>query len=110
MPEVIVKARIEPELKESASLVFKKMGISMSDAIRLFLANVALERALPFALKAPNEFAFGEDDVRNKKIVMVKKLLASAAAMEDSDELTSADWEELANLRSLTNLTRKIEL
>ena len=55
MADVVVKARIEPELKENASLVLKKMGISMSDAIRLFLSNVAAEKALPFTVKVPNE-------------------------------------------------------
>ena len=55
MADVIVKARIEPELKENASLVLKKIGISMSDAIRLFLSNVASEKALPFVVKVPNE-------------------------------------------------------
>ena len=50
----IVRARIEPELKEQATAVLTKMGLSMSDAIRLMLVRVATEKALPFEVRVPN--------------------------------------------------------
>lgn len=50
----IVRARIAPELKEEATAVLTKMGLSMSDAIRLMLVRVAAEKALPFEVRVPN--------------------------------------------------------
>ena len=59
MPQQTVKtrmvhARIDPKLKESAERVFSKIGISMTEAIRLFLKQVELHRGLPFSVSIPN--------------------------------------------------------
>ena len=50
----IVKARIDDGLKTQATKVFKKMGITPSDAIRMFYTNVVDTEALPFKVKVPN--------------------------------------------------------
>jgi DNA-damage-inducible protein J len=54
MADTIVRSRIDPELKRQADQVLRSMGLTMSDAIRLFLHQVVAEKALPFAVKAPN--------------------------------------------------------
>jgi len=54
MSDSVIRARIEPGLKAEASRVLKSMGLTPSDAIRLFLHRVVDEKALPFAVKAPN--------------------------------------------------------
>lgn len=46
-------ARVEPEVKEQAELVLEQLGIPMSNAIRLFLRQVVLQRGIPFELKLP---------------------------------------------------------
>ena len=46
-------ARVEPEIKEQAELVPGQLGISMSNAIGLFLRQVVLQRGIPFELKLP---------------------------------------------------------
>ena len=51
----VVRARIDPELKAEATSVLSKMGLSVSDAIRMMLVRVAAERALPFEVREPNE-------------------------------------------------------
>jgi DNA-damage-inducible protein J len=50
----MIRARIEPELKEKAEAVFKKIGISVSDAIGVFYSQVKLQKGLPFDVKVPN--------------------------------------------------------
>ena len=40
--------------KKQAQKVFKMLGISMSEAIKLFLRQVALHRGIPFEIKIPN--------------------------------------------------------
>ena len=46
---------IDPRLKKSAERVFREIGISTTEAIRLFLKQVELHRGLPFPVSIPNE-------------------------------------------------------
>ena len=50
----MIHARIEPRLKKSAEHVFAKLGISTTEAIRLFLRQVELHKGLPFPVAIPN--------------------------------------------------------
>ena len=54
MSNTYVRARIEPGLKDNASDVLNSMGLTVSDAIRLFLMRVVSDKALPFDVKVPN--------------------------------------------------------
>ena len=49
-----VQARIEPELKVAAEKVFKSLGLTPTEAIRVFYKQVELHQGLPFDLKIPN--------------------------------------------------------
>ena len=40
--------RIEPDLKENAEMVLRQLGISMSNAVGMFLKQVVLRRGMPF--------------------------------------------------------------
>jgi DNA-damage-inducible protein J len=51
----VVRARIDPVLKKEATAVLAKMGLSVSDAIRMMLVRVAAEHALPFEVRSPNK-------------------------------------------------------
>lgn len=55
MKEAVVRARIESRLKRDAEAVFAKLGISTTEAIRMFLSQVRLHRGLPFALSVPEK-------------------------------------------------------
>ena len=50
----VVRARIDAEIKEQATEVLQKLGVSMSGAIRMLLIQIAANRALPFELRVPN--------------------------------------------------------
>ncbi len=50
-----IQARIEPDLKAAAELIFKKLGLSSTDAIRLFYKQVELREGLPFSVEIPNK-------------------------------------------------------
>jgi len=51
----MIHARIDTKLKRSAGRIFSKIGISTTEAIRLFLKQVELHRGLPFSVAVPNE-------------------------------------------------------
>jgi DNA-damage-inducible protein J len=46
----LVQTRIDPEVKERAAVVLEKLGITISDAVRILLTRTANEGELPFAL------------------------------------------------------------
>jgi DNA-damage-inducible protein J len=50
----MIHVRVDQTVKEVASATLAKLGISMSDAIRIMLARVAAEKALPFDIRVPN--------------------------------------------------------
>lgn len=50
----MIRARVEPELKRDAEAVFSTLGLTTTQAIRLFYKQVALQHGLPFAVKIPN--------------------------------------------------------
>jgi DNA-damage-inducible protein J len=52
---LMIHARIDPKLKKSAESVFSEIGISTTEAIRLFLKQVELHKGLPFPVSIPNE-------------------------------------------------------
>ena len=43
--------RLEPEIKEKAEAIFKKMGISASTAVDMFYRQVIVDGGMPFAAK-----------------------------------------------------------
>ena len=51
----MIRARVEPELKQEAEKVFTALGLSPTAAITLFYKQTALHNGLPFELRIPNE-------------------------------------------------------
>jgi DNA-damage-inducible protein J len=50
----MVHIRLDERIKVQATEALEAMGLSMSDAVRVFLTRVAAEKQLPFALRVPN--------------------------------------------------------
>ena len=46
--------RVDDDIKEQATQALSAMGLSMSDAVRLFLRRVVIDQAFPLELKVPN--------------------------------------------------------
>ncbi|WP_375644606.1 MULTISPECIES: type II toxin-antitoxin system RelB/DinJ family antitoxin [unclassified Bartonella] len=49
-----IQARIPDEVQEIASAVIKSTGLTVSDAVRMFMTRIARDRALPLDLFQPN--------------------------------------------------------
>jgi len=54
----VIQARIDPAIKKKAQKVFETLHISMSEAISLYLTQVALHRGIPFEIRIPNRVTF----------------------------------------------------
>ena len=50
----MVHVRVDENIKAQATETLASMGLTVSDAIRVFLTRVVADKELPFALKAPN--------------------------------------------------------
>ncbi len=62
-----IRARVDERLKNNVEAIFAQLGLSMSEAITLFLKQCELQKGLPFEVKIPNEETlkvFSETDNR----------------------------------------------
>ena len=50
----MVHVRVDERLKAQAAETLAAMGLSVSDAVRVFLTRVVAEQQLPFPLQVPN--------------------------------------------------------
>jgi DNA-damage-inducible protein J len=55
MKTAIIHARIEPQIKRKAEGVLHNLGISPTEAIRIFYRQITLRQGLPFAVSVPNK-------------------------------------------------------
>lgn len=55
MTDCVIRSRISPEVKAKAVKLFDKMGLTLSEAIRLFIFKSVSEQSIPFSINIPNE-------------------------------------------------------
>ncbi len=69
--EILVHVRVDEQVKAQARETLAAMGLSVSDAVRVFLMRVVADKQMPFALKVPNvetRAAMAEaDDIANTR-------------------------------------------
>ncbi len=46
---------LNSEIKEKAKEILSRYGLSLSDAVNIFLTQVVLEKGIPFPIRIPNE-------------------------------------------------------
>jgi DNA-damage-inducible protein J len=49
----MVRARVEPDLKDHAEAVFQRLGLNATQAITMFYKQVELREGLPFEVAIP---------------------------------------------------------
>lgn len=79
--------RLEDDIKEQATLALTAMGLSVSDAVRLFLRRVVVDQAFPLELKVPNAETLAA-------MAESRALMASRRAGFPSAEALLADLEK----------------
>ena len=50
-----IRARTTSNIKKSAENIFRKLGLTPSQAINIFYQQVTLHKGIPFEIKIPNE-------------------------------------------------------
>jgi addiction module RelB/DinJ family antitoxin len=84
--DAVVRARIDPELKERATRVLEAMGITVSDVLREVMVRVAKDKELPFQVRT----SLGR--VRDLKIgtISEEQFWARKRALQASDHAKAA--------------------
>ncbi len=50
LKEAVVRARVDVKLKRDSEDILRQLGLSQTEAIRLFLTQIVRRRGLPFAV------------------------------------------------------------
>lgn len=50
----MIHVRVDEQIKTQAAETLASMGLTVSDAVRVFLTRIVADQELPFAIKAPN--------------------------------------------------------
>lgn len=91
-----INVRIDPETKSSAEKLFSSFGITITDAINIFLRKSIMEGGLPFEMKQPRYSPETEAAMNEAKAIMAGQIQAPhyASARALFDELdTEKDSE-----------------
>ena len=72
--------RVDDDIKEQATAALTTMGLSVSDAVRLFLRRVVVDQAFPLELKVPN--AETQAAMEESRAMMAKRRARFATADE----------------------------
>jgi len=86
----MIHVRVDEQIKAQATQTLAAMGLTVSDAVRVFLTRVVTDQELPFALKAPNAESI-------KAMAEAQDIIASRRARFDSADALIHDLEENSN-------------
>ena len=70
--------RVDDDTKEQATQALSAMGLSVSDAVRLFLRRVVIDQAFPLELKVPNAETLAAMEESRAMMVQRRARFASA--------------------------------
>jgi len=81
----VVHARMEPKTKKKAEGLLRELGMSPTEAIRLFYRQIVLRGGLPFPILIPNAVT--------KKTLVKSQRGEEVKSFESLDEMF-ASWEK----------------
>ncbi len=75
--------RIDPKTKEEAEKLFSNFGITITDAVNLFLHQSLLSGGLPFSVKLPEPNAATLAAMKEIEEMIAKKSSTSSQSVDD---------------------------
>ena len=79
----MIHVRVDEDVKTQATETLATMGLSVSDAVRVFLKRVVAEQAMPFEIKVPNSETRAAMDEANEIVRTRRARFANAQEMFD---------------------------
>jgi len=75
--------RIDPKTKEEAEKLFSKFGMTITDAVNIFLHQSLLSGGLPFSVKLPEPNANTLAAIKEIEEMITKKSSTSSQSVDD---------------------------
>jgi DNA-damage-inducible protein J len=85
----MIHVRVDEKIKAQATETLSSMGLTVSDAVRVFLTRVVADQELPFALKAPNETSRAAIAEADRIVLSRRARFATADALLNGPEEAS---------------------
>ena len=97
----VYQVRLDSQEKKQAFAVFKQLGVTPAQAVRLFFKQVVLTKSIPFAIE--NQSINMEQLLKLKKIKLEQSTALSSETMDD----TTIDDDIFAELNAILNESDK---
>lgn len=94
MTESVIRSRINSVTKLEAQALLAKFGLTMSEAIRLFLHQVVIEKGLPFQVKLPADAAQEHDRWYRSQVEAALQVADDPATEFVSHDKVRSQWTE----------------
>lgn len=85
----MIHVRVDENVKAQAAQTLAAMGLTVSDAVRVFLTRVVADNELPFAIRAPNASSRAAIVEASEIIQGRRARFSTATALIDDLEKTS---------------------
>ncbi|MEO8666249.1 MAG: type II toxin-antitoxin system RelB/DinJ family antitoxin [Ignavibacteria bacterium] len=72
MKTASIRVMTEPKLKKEVERIFKKSGLTTTDAINLFYKQVKQKKRIPFDIKSPNKVTKDTFEKTDKRKELVR--------------------------------------
>ena len=89
-----INMRIDEELKAEAERIFRKLGLTTTEAIKIFLSAVRNKKGLPFPLQLEERGAAMPSSVGDRKAAL-EAIIGKYPNMTSSEEFARQKQEEI---------------
>ncbi|XHR30415.1 MAG: type II toxin-antitoxin system RelB/DinJ family antitoxin [Chthoniobacteraceae bacterium] len=100
----ILRARVDSDKKAAAEAVLAQLGISLSDAITLFLSQVGIQRAIPFPLTAQPRL-----DLSNAPLEKIERRYARRVPTPETQAALNEDTRKARRYKSSGQLLKALK-
>ncbi|WP_174492908.1 type II toxin-antitoxin system RelB/DinJ family antitoxin [Acinetobacter sp. Marseille-Q1623] len=92
----VYQVRLDSQEKKQAFAVFKQLGITPAQAVRLFFKQVVLTKSIPFAIENQN--------INMEQLLKLKKIKQEQAQSIEDSPLSHLDEDDIfAELNAILN-------
>ena len=100
----ILRTRVDSQRKSAAEAVFKKLGISMGDAISIFLNQVSIQKAIPFPLTTQPRL-----DLGNATIEQIEERYSARVPTPETAAALNEDRSKARRYKSAKQLLKALK-
>lgn len=91
----LIQARVDSKLKEEAENIMSQLGISLNEAIRMFLKQVIIQQGIPFKPTLRVEPVY-EPNEKLKKIIQDVEDKKGLTVYKNTDEMSQEEYRKAA--------------